>query len=801
LLNLGPHPGERTALIQRKGNSWLYRSLRGLLGRAFRARALDVEGLPEGLGPKPIYVLEERSHLARLVLESVCAHHGLPEAEGEHGAPGAGPGLVYLRRREGSWLFGRRSARRYSDAFPELATALGGPSPPQLIPVSVFWGRAPQREGAFLAWLFSERWAATGRLRRWLAFALNRQHIFLRFAPPIPTDAFPPDCPAPIAERRLLRLLRQRFRSHREALLGPDLSHRRTLMNAVLSDPRVLEAIEASDQPRAKAWGEARAMAREIVSDISYPTVRFFDWLLSWLWNRLYDGVEVRNLDHVRALAGDHTLIYAPCHRSHIDYLLLSYVLFYGGLMLPHIAAGNNLNLPVAGPLLRRGGAFFMRRKFAGDQLYTAVFESYVDRLCSQGFAMEYFIEGGRSRSGRMLGARWGMLRMTLAAQARGLKRPLAFIPVHLGYERIIEGGSYLKELRGGKKERETLFGLLRSARQFLRQRFGRVTVTFGEALTLPETAAPQPLTPDAETQRLSRLGNQLLGRVNAIAPSNGIQRLALVFLAAPEAQLRAASAQECLSGLEALLKALPLGPLQRHPTLATEALLARGEEEGLLERLADPLGPVLSAQRAAPYLLWYRNSLAHSVVLPAVVLALLRRMGQERFLAAAFELLQPLVVHCWKLPTAGDALPDFETVAHALETAGLSTRHGQRGWRVEEHPLAALLARLGDEILNRLFLAGQLLALNPGLTADVFEARWESLVLRWAPPLPGDEKSLLSERHGLADVALEQGFAGRRDGQLHPTPKLTQVLRLGRRAIDPTLRAQLTAPTHYSAP
>jgi hypothetical protein len=183
------------------------------------------------------------------------------------------------------------------------------------------------------------------------------------------------------------------------------------------------------------------------------------------------------------------------------------------------------------------------------------------------------------------------------------------------------------------------------------------------------------------------------------------------------------------------------------------------------------------------------------------LVLALLRRMGQERFLAAAFELLQPLVVHCWKLPTAGDALPDFETVAHALETAGLSTRHGQRGWRVEEHPLAALLARLGDEMLNRLFLAGQLLALNPGLTADVFEARWESLVLRWAPPLPGDEKSLLSERHGLADVALEQGFAGRRDGQLHPTPKLTQVLRLGRRAIDPTLRAQLTAPTHYSAP
>jgi Glycerol-3-phosphate O-acyltransferase len=295
--------------MQRKGDSWLYRSLRALLGRAFRAQALDVEGLPEGLGAAPIYVLEERSHLARLVLESVCLRQGLPEAKGELRLGEAGPGLVYLRRREGSRLFGRRSARRYSSALPQLASALCGPAPPQLIPVSVFWGRAPQREGAFLAWLFSERWAATGRLRRWLAFALNRQHVFLRFAPPVPMDAFPGDCPAPIAERRLLRLLRQRFRSHREALLGPDLSHRRTLMNAVLSDPRVVEAIEAAEQPRAKAWREAQAMAREIVSDISYPTVRFFDWLLSWLWNRLYDGVEVRNLDEVRALAGNHTLV------------------------------------------------------------------------------------------------------------------------------------------------------------------------------------------------------------------------------------------------------------------------------------------------------------------------------------------------------------------------------------------------------------------------------------------------------------------------------------------------------------
>ncbi len=179
------------------GDSLGYRLLRGLLGRALRARALDVEGLPANLANAPVYVLEERSHLARLALESVCLRRGLPLAQGELAGPSTAPGLVFLRRREGHWLFGRRSARRFSEALPALAEQLGSNAPPQIFAVSVFWGRAPQRQGALLPWLFSERWSATGRLRRWLAFALNRHHIFLRFAPAIERDAFPRDCPRP----------------------------------------------------------------------------------------------------------------------------------------------------------------------------------------------------------------------------------------------------------------------------------------------------------------------------------------------------------------------------------------------------------------------------------------------------------------------------------------------------------------------------------------------------------------------------------------------------------------------------
>ena len=116
---------------------------------------------------------------------------------------------------------------------------------------------------------------------------------------------------------------------------------------------------------------KARKAAFAIAADMSYPAVRFLDRLLTWLWHRVYQGVRVCGFDRVRALAETHTLVYAPCHRSHIDYLLLSHVLHHRGLMLPHIAAGDNLDLPLVGGVLRGGGAFFMRRSFArGPRLH-----------------------------------------------------------------------------------------------------------------------------------------------------------------------------------------------------------------------------------------------------------------------------------------------------------------------------------------------------------------------------------------------------------------------------------------------
>ena len=101
-------------------------------------------------------------------------------------------------------------------------------------------------------------------------------------------------------------------------------------------------------------------------------------------------------IDRIKELAAGNTIIYAPSHRSHIDYLALSHQLYLNNLMMPQIVAGKNLNLPIIGPILRNGGAFFMRRSFGNNKLYSRVFYEHLRKLLQRGSSIEFFPEGGR---------------------------------------------------------------------------------------------------------------------------------------------------------------------------------------------------------------------------------------------------------------------------------------------------------------------------------------------------------------------------------------------------------------------
>ena len=206
---------------------------------------------------------------------------------------------------------------------------------------------------------------------------------------------------------------------------------------------------------------------------------------LTWFWRRIYDGVSVKGLDALRALNETHTLVYVPTHRSHIDYLVLSYSLYVNGMMLPHIAAGDNLNMPIVGNCCAKAGRSLCAAAFAMIRC-TRRFSRNISIAFSNGHSVEFFPRGGRSRSGRLLAPKYGLLKLCLENQRRGLTKPLAFVPIYFGYEKVIESGSYLSELRGSTKKKERLLDLFTNIR-VIRQNFGRLQVNVAPAIKLDE--------------------------------------------------------------------------------------------------------------------------------------------------------------------------------------------------------------------------------------------------------------------------------------------------------------------------
>ena len=276
--------------------------------------------------------------------------------------------------------------------------------------------------------------------------------------------------------------------------------------------------------------------------------VRSLSFLLTPVWNRIYHGVLVHHLDKLKQAAPGHEVVYVPCHRSHMDYLLLSYLLYTHGIVPPHIAAGINLNLPVIGTLLRKGGAFFMRRSIRGNALYSAVFSEYVAQLVAGGYSIEYFIEGGRSRTGRLLQPKGGMIVDDGArASCASRRRPVLFQPVYIGYEKLMEGNSYLDELTGKPKEKESIWALLRGIPEVLRSNYGQVVVNFGEPIRARRRAGAARAglgRQRAGRRRQARTGcrdtvdalaQRIQVNINRAADVNPINLLALALLSTPK--------------------------------------------------------------------------------------------------------------------------------------------------------------------------------------------------------------------------------------------------------------------------
>jgi glycerol-3-phosphate O-acyltransferase len=622
---------------------FLLRPLYWLAGKIFAiwARPAIQPEAPAELVSNPdaavCYVLETGGLADMLALERACKLHGMPSpSESFRCCDRRESRRVVVMRRIKGFIF-RRPSPTGSERLRRLVAAADAKQQELLlIPVAIYWGRSPQKERSVFKLLFSENWDVASRTRKFFATLLLGRNTLLRFSDPLPLSSIiSSDLDSEVAFRKVSRILRVHFRQRRTATVGPDLSNRRTLVNQVVRSPGVLKAIaaEAGDDPAAleKARRNARRYAQEIAADISYPTIRIVERFLRWLWTRIYDGVEVAHINRLHEVAKDKEVVYVPCHRSHFDYLLLGYILYEQGLHTPHIAAGINLNIPIVGPILRRGGAFFLRRSFKGNRLYAAVFDAYLDQILQRGYSVEYFVEGTRSRTGRLLQPKGGMLVMTVHSYIRNPKRPIVFVPVYFGYEKLIEGDSFISELSGSEKKKETLFGLIRSVKS-LRENFGKVYVNIAKPIELepvldtlkpdwrdavPESGERPPWLGDI----VDEIGIDIMSNINASAAVTPISLLACVMLATPKQKIGAQELRRQLELYLSLMKKFSYSESVTLPDWTPEKIIRHGLDLDVLSRTSHPMGDVIHmTEHTAVLMTYFRNNILHLLTVPASV-------------------------------------------------------------------------------------------------------------------------------------------------------------------------------------
>lgn len=515
----------------------------------------------------------------------------------------------------------------------------------QLVPVTVLWGRAPEYEDSWFKALFADAWAKPNKLKQTLNISLYGRENYIEFHKPVSLRALletaqterPNFSPAHF----VVQTLDQNFNQYKEAILGPDLSDRRNLINKLMKTEAVQQAIRKESIDKKVSMFEAENRAKsyltEIVSDFSYSTLRFAELALTKLWTQLYDGIEVHHFDTVRELAKDYEIVYTPCHRSHIDYLLLSYVIFNRGLMVPHIAAGINLNLPVVGQILRGGGAYFIRRTFSGNALYTSVFKEYLHSLLSRNTPLEYFIEGGRSRTGLLLPPKKGMLSMTVQSHLRGATKPIAFIPTYFGYEKLMEGTSYLNELNGKPKEAESLWGILNSARK-IEKVFGQVYVNFGEPVfldnILQQNQADQiQLSIHDELPRpvintVDQAAREILENINKAVVINPISLISTILLNAPQHALSQDDLLRQIEQYRELLKATHYDDRMIITQLSAPEIIEYALKLKQVEHYQqDNQTWIRVAESQRILLSYFSNNILHCLSLPALIALLVQDM------------------------------------------------------------------------------------------------------------------------------------------------------------------------------
>ncbi len=704
-----------------------------------------------------LYVLADRGLSDLLLVAGIARARRLPDPQ----APFAHPALahhhsVYSVASRSPMIDWLRHRRKHSVMLSDmLDAATRDPSLDfQVVPVSVFWGRPLARQKHFIQVMFADRWALAGRTRKFFTLLIHGRNARVIFSQ---AQSFREILAQTGNDEHALQdYLIEALTSQREATFGPQITPKRRLAERVVETDEVQEIIVEKPEQKLQRFTRAHRYCREIFADCSQFSIELMLRLLRVFWNRYYDAIEVYNIEPVREAALSHQLVYVPCHRSHVDYLLLSYVIYEQNLAIPYIAAGNNLNVPVIGRILRGGGAFFLRRSFRDNPLYGAVLRGYLRQLVQLNVPLEYFVEGGRSRTGRMLKPKFGMLGMTVEAQIKssdatqtlpagvGATKPLAFVPVYFGYEKLIEGKSYLGELYGGKKKRETTLGAL-AAIFHLKGHFGRVTASFGDPIVLDDLldrhcadwrsrSGELATRPDWYQASLHDLAERIMHGINRACVINPVNSVATILLAT---QRQSIEIEELIAQARLhrrLIRKTPTLSSIRVAAKVTRREIERIAKQKIVHIRKHELGDIVYLEPEDAVLSgYYRNNSLHALIVPALIACCfinahsMSRAGVLRKIRLLYPFLRSELQLEWseeKLETLVGECCD-SMIQYDLLEAGNDNFHRPR----RSNPTFTRLMRLGQivqPILERYYMTFIVLwqsAADP-LTEDEIEYR-----------------------------------------------------------------------------
>lgn len=374
--------------------------------------------------------------------------------------------------------------------------------------------------------------------------------------------------------------------------------------------------------PPELALARSRYYLREIAASHKPFVIDLLANFIHWIYSQGYSEIKYDpgQLAEIAALGEEFPIAFMPSHRSNLDRLTLQFLLWENDMPPNHTAAGINMNFFPIGPLIRRTGAFFIRRSFKDNELYKFVLRGYLDYLVENRFPLEWYTEGGRSRSGKLLPPKLGVLSWVSDAVMRDKAEDMYLIPTSIAYDQIMDVADYASEAQGGAKTKESASWVVSIVRR-LRSRYGNIHVRFAEPVSMRKELGSDGL--DGDRLDLQKLAFEVMYRISRVTPVTPTAVISIALLAANDRRVTADAVTAAGSRIGRYIEDMQL------PTTEAIELETHASATEILNQLAshgsvtvdlDPSGPSyhLTSQQAIQAA-YYRNTVVHFFVPGAI--------------------------------------------------------------------------------------------------------------------------------------------------------------------------------------